>query len=327
MRIGRSVFCALAAVCFPLLIITPTAFGEKVSAPAPVASVNGAPITETDLDRELGALRQQLANQGRTPGEDQLGAMKKSALERLINRELLYQASVKKGITVEESVVDERVGSIKKRFQSDEEYRSALDRMDLAEADLKVQIKRDVAIERFVDEQFVQNTSIPEKETKDYYEANPNAFTKPEQVRARHILIKVDSNATEAQKAEARKKIETIRQKLEQGGDFESLAKEFSECPSASRGGDLGYFQRGQMVKPFEDVASSMKPGETSDVVETRFGYHLITVIDKQPQRTISYEEVKDKLAEHMKEQRVRREVSEFLDGERAKAKVEVFLE
>jgi peptidyl-prolyl cis-trans isomerase C len=319
--------CTAIAGCFLLLFSIESGFAEKVSAPAKVAVVNGAAITEADLDRELMALRQQLASRGVSPSEDQLGAMKKSALERLVNRELLYQASVKEGVKVEEAAVEERFDTIKGKFKSDEEYQGALVRMNLAEADLKLQIQKDVAIEKFVDEQFVQDTSVSEKETKEYYEANPDAFRRPEQVRARHILIKVESDASEEQKDAARDKIENIRKQLEQGADFEALAKEFSEGPSAPRGGDLGYFRRGQMVKPFEDVAFAMKPGETSDVVETRFGYHLIHVIDKQPASTVPYGEVKEKLANHMKQQRVREQVNDFLKEERDKAEVDILLE
>jgi peptidyl-prolyl cis-trans isomerase C len=323
----KTIFLPMTAACCLLGVITATAFGEKISAPKKAAVVNGTVITDADVDREMAALRQQLAVQGKAPSEDQLGAMEKTAVERLVNRELLYQASVSKGVKVDESTVEKRIGTIKERYKNDEEYHDALARMNLTEADVKSYIEKDATIEKFVDEQFLQKTSISEKETKDYYEANPDAFKKPEQVRARHILIKVEPDATEAQKAAALGKMETVRKRLEQGGDFESLAKEFSECPSAARGGDLGYFQRGQMVKPFEDVAFSMKPGETSDIVETQFGYHLIHVVDKQPESTVPYEEVKDKLANFMKEQLVRRQVSEFLEGERAKADVELFLD
>ncbi len=102
------------------------------------------------------------------------------------------------------------------------------------------------------------------------------------QVKASHILIKVDAKTDEAKKTEARKKIEEVQQKLKDGGDFAALAKEYSEGPSNVKGGDLGYFGRGQMAKPFEDAAFALTPNEVSDVVETRFGYHLIKVYDNE---------------------------------------------
>jgi peptidyl-prolyl cis-trans isomerase C len=112
----------------------------------------------------------------------------------------------------------------------------------------------------------------------------------PEQVHARHILVKVDPKADATQKAAARKKIEDIQKQLKNGEDFSELAKKASDCPSNAKGGDVGYFGRGQMVKPFEDAAFSLKPGEVSGIVETEFGLHLIKVMDKKPEKIMDYQ-------------------------------------
>ena len=100
----------------------------------------------------------------------------------------------------------------------------------------------------------------------------------PERVRARHILLKVDADATAEQKAVAREQAESVRKKLVDGADFASLAQEVSACPSAARGGDLGVFPRGKMAKPFEAAAFSQAEGEIGPVVETPFGCHIIRV-------------------------------------------------
>jgi len=143
---------------------------------------------------------------------------------------------------------------------------------------------------------------------------------------ASHILIKVDSKADASKKAEARKKIEKIQKKVKKGEDFAALAKEFSEGPSGAKGGDLGYFKRGQMVKPFEDVAFALKPVEVSDIVETRFGYHLIKVIDKKPEKVIAFAEVKDKLQQYIKRQKIQGQVNQYIEELKGKAKIDRFL-
>ena len=110
------------------------------------------------------------------------------------------------------------------------------------------------------------------------------------------------------------------------GEEFAVLAKEFSEGPSSANGGDLGNFRRGQMVKPFEEAVFTLRPGEVSDIVETEFGYHLIKVIDKKPETTIAYEDIKDRLEQHLKQEKVQREVSLYVEKLKEKAKVERFL-
>jgi peptidyl-prolyl cis-trans isomerase C len=110
---------------------------------------------------------------------------------------------------------------------------------------------------------------------------------------------------------------------LQKGEDFASLAKEFSQCPSNAKGGDLGYFQRGQMVPPFEQVAFALKPGAVSDIVETKFGYHLIKVIDKKAETTIPYKDVKEKLEQNLKREKIQKEVTLYVEKLKEKAKVE----
>ncbi|MFD1779764.1 peptidylprolyl isomerase [Fredinandcohnia salidurans] len=99
-----------------------------------------------------------------------------------------------------------------------------------------------------------------------------------EVVKASHILAQVPQDATEEQKAEAKKKIEEAKAKLDSGEKFEDVAKEYSEDGSAQNGGDLGWFGKGRMVPEFEEVAFTLKEGETSDIVESQFGYHIIKV-------------------------------------------------
>jgi len=138
--------------------------------------------------------------------------------------------------------------------------------------------------------------------------------------------IKVDPQADELKRAEARKRIEEIHQKLQKGEDFATLAKAFSEGPSRAKGGELGYFKQGQMVKPFEETAFALRPGEVSDLVETRFGYHLIKVIERKPEATIAFEDVKDRLVHYLKQEKTQKEVSLYVQKLKEKAKVERFL-
>jgi peptidyl-prolyl cis-trans isomerase C len=316
--LGLVVALALATVFSPLVA------GEKKPSEHKVAVVNGSVITQAAFDREMQASQRRFSIIMRKPlTGSQLSAMKKETLERLIDSELLYQESQKKGIKIDEAEFNRK---LKKRFPNEAKFKNILSRMNLTETDLRSQFMRAMAIQRFVDKEFVQKVTVSDKETKEHYDSRLTTFKQPEQVRARHILIKVDSQADESQKHEARKTLERIQQKLKNGEDFSALAKEYSQCPSSAKGGDLGFFRRGQMVKPFQEAAFSLGPGKVSDIVETKFGYHLIKVIDKKPESTVPYEDVKDKIERRLKKEKAQKEVDLYVAKLKGKAKVERFL-
>ena len=200
-----------------------------------------------------------------------------------------------------------------------------LSEMNLSEVDVKSQFERDMAIKEFIDIQFVQKVTVSDKEARAYYDSNPAFFKQAEQVRASHILVSVDPKKDQSQKAESRKKIEDIQQKLKKGKDFSDFAKEYSQCPSGSKGGDLGYFQRGQMVEPFEQAAFALGPGEVSDIVETKFGYHLIRLADKKPESVVPFEDIKEKFGQYLKQEKAEKDVVSCVQNLEEMAKVERF--
>ncbi len=140
---------------------------------------------------------------------------------------------------------------------------------------------------------FSQTSEPAEEEIAKFYQSNIDKYTMPERRQARHILIKTAATDSAEQKAAKRKKIDEIAASIQAGKDFAELAKKNSEDSSAKQGGDLGLFGRGQMIKPFEDAAFSMKEGQVSDVVETTFGLHLIKLEKIEAAKTKTIDEVK----------------------------------
>src|SRR5271166_1299400 len=134
-------------------------------------------------------------------------------------------------------------------------------------------------------------------EIKDYYDRNlKTEFTHPDQVSARHILIAVPEGSSDAAKTAAKAKAESILKQVQAGADFAKLANQYSDDDSnKSKGGNLGFFGRGQMVKPFEDAAFRLKPGQ-SELVETRFGYHVIQVEQTKPAHTDKPDQARSKI-------------------------------
>jgi peptidyl-prolyl cis-trans isomerase C len=313
----------ITAILALVLFFLPAMATDKKPSDEKVAVVNGVVIARIQFDKELKVHLERVSRQGSQITDDQMEELKKDILEGLIEREVLYQESQKAGIKIADQKVDDQVAAIKKRFPNEEEFKKALAGMGLTEEEVREQIQHGLAIRELIDQKVANKVVITDEETKAYYDANPQLFNQPEEVKASHILIKVEPTADDATKAAARKKIEDLQQKLKAGGDFAELAKENSEGPSNVRGGDLGYFKRGQMVKPFEDVAYSMKIDEVSDLVETRFGYHLIKVSDKKPEQTLAYADVKDKIAQRLKQEKVEKDATLYVEDLKKGAKIE----
>jgi len=288
-----------------------------------LAVVNGTIITEKDLQRELSIAKKQYEAMGSPLHEAQIAQIKDRLVEMMINRELLYQAAQGDKISVDEQEVKTQFELWKKQFAPEGNAKEAIAGMGLSEEEFHAQMKKLTVIEKFIDKKFRSQISVSDEEVKKFYDSNPDFFKIPDQVKASHILIKVDENADQADKDAARKKLEGIKNKIDkEGADFAELAKEHSECPSSEKGGDLGYFRRGMMVGPFEETAFSQEPDTVSDIVETQFGYHLIKTTAKQPGGVASLEETRDNIQQHLLDQKIRKQINEYLTTLQEKADI-----
>ena len=304
-----------------LPVITSVAAEEKLPE-GTLAIVNGVTIPLSELDNAIDQVRQQAQLKGERLDQARMPEIKRMLTDRLIQQELLYQESRRQGIVVETADVEEQITKMRDRFSSDAEFKQALAKIDTTLPELRVQVERRLAVQGLLDREILQKVQITAEESKAFYDNNPNYFKQPDQVRARHILIKVDPEADEAELKKARQKIEEIQARLQGGEDFAELARELSEGPSAAKGGDLGFFDRRQMVKPFADAAFALKPGEISGVVQTRFGYHLIMVEERKPESKMPYEEVKDRLEQSLKQQKAEKMLNAYLETLKAQATI-----
>ncbi len=145
----------------------------------------------------------------------------------------------------------------------------------------------------------------------------------PEKVEASHILIGVDPGTPPEIRTQKRLEAARLRGELEKGADFAQLAQQHSDCPSKAQGGSLGSFERGKMVKPFEDAAFSGKQGEVSEVVETQFGYHLIKPTAHQEAKDIPLEQVREEVSSFLNGQKREETIKEYIEKLRSVAKIE----
>jgi peptidyl-prolyl cis-trans isomerase C len=301
---------------------------EAGAAPdTPVAAVNGETISRGQLDRELAGIQGRMARQGQPVPDGALAQIRGQVLDQMIGEELLFQESRKQKINVDDQKIQVQIDEMARSFEDKAAFDLALANAGLSREVLTERLRRQMAIQQLIEDKIVAGLEVVEARADEFYKANPEIFVQPEQVRARHILIRTEAEADAAAKAEARERIDEIRRKAVEGEDFAALAKTHSQDPgSKDNGGDLGFFARGQMVKPFEETAFALKENEISQVVESPFGFHIIQVTGRKPAETVAYETVKPRILEHLKQQAIREKLDAYVDGLRQGAKIEKFI-
>jgi peptidyl-prolyl cis-trans isomerase C len=197
--------------------------------------------------------------------------------------------------------------------------------------DIKEQLQlllNDYLTTEYVKENVIGKVNVTEDDMKLYYKTHQDEFKTPEMVRVRHILIRVDRAASAEEKAKAKEKIEGVLKRVKAGEDFGKLAAEVSEdAASRIKGGDLGFFEKGRSLPEFEKAAFALKPGEVSDVVETKLGYHIIKMEEKKEPALQPYEKVKDQVKEKTLVSFKRARLEEFVNKALKDAGVEFYMD
>ncbi len=267
--------CALVAVAVSSRSLAQEA-GQEAPPPAEeklAAVVNGDKITETEL---AAAVQSQL--QGRQITPEQTAEIRRLILDSLIDARLVAQFLADKKIVADPKEVDTVIEDIKGQVAgAGLELADILKRQGQTEDSLRSRIAEQFAFRKYADSQ------ITDASVQSYFTAHKEEFDGTE-VRASHLLLKVDRDADREAKKAAAAKIAAIRKEIEGGLDFAEAAKKHSDCPSSSEGGDLGFFPRhNRMVEPFAAAAFALAPGSMSEPVETQFGLHLIKVTERKP--------------------------------------------
>ncbi len=179
-----------------------------------------------------------------------------------------------------------------------------------------------------IKEEVLDKIIFTDEQAKNYYEKHLTEFKVPEKARIGHILIKAEKSSSDEVKEKAREKAEEVLKKIKAGGDFAKLAMEYSDDPgSKAKGGDLGFFQKGQMFKAFDDAAFRLSPGEVSDIVETAYGFHIIKMEEKKPEEVPSYESIKDAVIAKAKEEMKAEKINAYLSQVMKQSEIKMFPE
>jgi peptidyl-prolyl cis-trans isomerase C len=298
----------------------------KAAADAVAVTVNGRVINENEVEAEINQIVPLIP-----PGELEKNKerLRQNILERMITKHLLDERIKAVNIVVtEEEVLGHIREMASRQGLSLDDFKKLLQTrgMNFDEWRKQMQFERIIQLQKLFDAEMADRLNITEDDAKSYYSANTKQFDVPEQVRASHILIKPDTADPNADpneaKAKALARAQDLLKQIKEGADFAELAKAAGGDASATKGGDLGFFKRGFMVPPFEEAAFALKVDEVSDVVQTRFGYHIIKVTDRKEAGVRTFEQAKDDIINMLRQQKQGELVAEYIESLKAEAEI-----
>ncbi len=290
--------------------------------PEVLAKVNGQDVKRSDLDM---LVRDMELGQGPIPA-DRRDEVLRATLDRLITYTVLSQEAKTRQVTATDAEIDDRLNQMRKQFPDEAAFKKALGERNMTLDRLRSDTRDNLVISKMMESEVATTPGASDAEAKEFYEKNPDKFKQTEQVRASHILIRIDEKADAAAKQKARARIDGLLKRAKAGEDFATLAKENSADGSAAQGGDLNFFARGAMLPAFDEAAFALKPGQISDVVTTQFGFHIIKVTDRKEPSTVPLGEVSERVKQFLSGQKKQQKADEFINALKQKCKIEVLI-
>ena len=299
--VGTGLVAASALVAF-VAAATALVWSSETAAPGTtrtVAFVNGTAIFSDDLDLRLSQILPLASFHGNLP-PDQLLSLKRTALDELVLDELVYREATAAGHRPSSAAVDTEVSSARARFDSPEAFATALRENGLDEAAFRNRLGRAILIREARDAR--SRPEITEADLAAYYRDNGPKFQRPEQVRVRQILFRVDP-ADPATAGPAEAKARTALERLRRGEPFGPLARQESEDEYRVKDGDMGFVHRGRLDREFEDVVFAAPVGQLQ-LARCLHGFEVFEVLERQPSAQLSFEEARPIIAERLARQR-----------------------
>jgi len=252
----------------------------------------------------------------------------RQTLDQFVMRELVLQEAAARKIVPDEAAIERDYNQTRSRFKTEDEWNRFLSGGGFDAKSFRAELRNRQRVDAVVRQEAEKLTvAVSDAEAKAFYEQNPKLFDPGERLRASHILIRVPEGAAPDVKQSRRAKAEALLARIRKGEDFAAVAREASEDPgSASRGGELGVFAKGQMVPPFEQAAFALPVGQVSDVVESPFGFHIIKVHERVPAGKVPFETARDQIKNHLAQAQREKAVNGLMQGLKAKAKIETYL-
>lgn len=313
---------ARRTVIAALLAVTAAA---RADVPGVAARVNGVEIPVARLERWF---EEYLAEKGRNVAAIRspaaYRALHREALDRLVEAELLWQEARRLGLVATDAEVEAAVAAVRAGLSRPGAFERRLERGGFTAETYAAHVRQQLSIRKLVQREVAGSVKVTPEEVRALYEERAPGLTRPEEVRVRHLLVKASPGAPEAERAAARGRAEALLGRLRAGEPFAALARQHSEDATAAAGGDLGFVRRGQTVPPFEAAAFALAPGGLSELVETQFGFHVLTVEARRGGEPIPEREAREGLEAELRAGKARRALEDRVRALREGGRVEI---
>jgi len=311
---------SVAARGVRLLLLAALALGSASSAAqAIVARVNGVAITLEQLDRGFEAnLRARGLNIARMQRPEQVRDLKREALDTLIRDELLWQKAQRDGTVASDQEVDRAIGRGVEQARSREAFERGIARAGFDEDGYRRYVHRMLSADRAAQALVQAKISVTDAEIEQFYRDNAQRFHRPEQLRLRVLQVRAAPGA--------RERIEALRARLEKGEAFDALARRESDHPTRPWGGAMDPVARGQLTGPLEAAAFGLQRGELSGVVEAPGGLYVLKLEERMPEATVPFAAARERIREHLAQDRGREALEREMAALRAASKVEILM-
>lgn len=290
-----------------------------------LVKVDAKTILEADVRKKMDELKKMFESRGLPADrfQDMSDRLRPQVIDELVSLSLINQACEAKNINITDADVDAAIKKIKLALPPGVTYETVIEESGMTreafEAMMKEQLLPQLKVEKLLDVK-----PPTDDEMKAFYEEHQKSFEIPAGMRARHILIAVSEDDSADVKTDKKKQADDVRAQLvDNKADFAKLAKEHSACPSKEKGGDLGFFGKGQMVPEFEKAAFALNKDEISPVVETPFGFHIIQALEKREGKSPTFDEAKSSIAIILQRKQVAERGEDMMKDLRKRAKIE----
>ena len=312
----------------------------KIEIPKLVARVNGVDIESNWIEFRLNQIEKLTFKKDKRPlTVKEKNSIVKDLIEKEVVRELVNQQAEKENLKIDHELIEKELKLLRTGYASEEEFNNALKSRNINLEEIKKSMQIEINARQLLNAEIKGKVNISDNEVKKYYEDNKPRFQRPEAYHTRHILAAYfppealrNQTIEELKKNKeyftriAEEKIDKVIKELKKGANFVELAKNLSDDESSrENGGDLDFIYKGIFETSFDEAVEKLNPGETSEKIKTRFGFHVIQLIEKRPSEMAPFNEMKSEIQKYLFLEEAKKNVSSYIEKLKQTADIETF--